>query len=100
MYEFKELAKNVYAFVQPALIWHATAGVIVGDRDVTVVDSLTNEAMTRSLLEEIRKVTDKPVRLLINTQTHMRIMCTPITSFLRQQSYVHNGAEKKRGSFS
>ena len=70
MYEFKELAKNAYAFVQPALVWHSTAGVIVGDRDVTVVDSLTNEAMTRSLLEEIRKVTDKPVRLLINTHSH------------------------------
>jgi cyclase len=70
MYEFRELAKNVYAFVHPALIWHGTAGVIVGDRDVTVVDSLTNETLARSLLEEIRKVTDKPVRLLINTHSH------------------------------
>jgi cyclase len=70
MYEFKKLAENVYVFVQPALIWYSTAGVIVGDRDIVVVDSLTNEEMTRSLLEEIRKVTDKPVKLLINTHSH------------------------------
>jgi len=70
MYEFKELARNVYAFIQPALIWYSNAGVIVGDRDVIVIDSLTNEAMTRALQEEIRRVTDKPVGLLINTHPH------------------------------
>jgi cyclase len=69
MHEFKELAENVYAFVQPAIIWHSTSGVIVGDRDVIVIDSLTNEAMTRSLLDEIHKVTEKPVSLLINTHS-------------------------------
>lgn len=70
MHEFRELAKNVYAFVQPALIWYSAAGVIVGERDVIVVDSLINETMTESLLEHIRNVTDKPVRLLINTHSH------------------------------
>jgi glyoxylase-like metal-dependent hydrolase (beta-lactamase superfamily II) len=70
MYELRKLAENVYVFVQPALIWHSTAGVIVRDRDVVVVDSLTNEAMTRSLIEEIRNITDNPVRLLINTHSH------------------------------
>ncbi len=70
MYEFKALAENVYVFVQPALVWYSTAGVIVGERDVIVVDSLTNEAMARSLLAEIRKVTDKPIRFLINTHAH------------------------------
>jgi len=33
---------------------------------VVVVDSLTNAAMTQSLLTEIRRVTDKPIRFLIN----------------------------------
>lgn len=70
MYEFKELAENVYVFVQPALVWYSTAGVIVGERDVIVVDSLTNETMTGALLAEIHKVTDKPIRLLINTHAH------------------------------
>ncbi len=70
MPEFRKLARDVYAFLQPPLICYSSAGVIIGDRDVIVVDSLTNEAMTRSLLAEIRRVTDKPIRFLINTHSH------------------------------
>ena len=71
MHEFRELAKDVYAFLQPPLICYSSAGVIVGDRDVIVVDSLTNAAMTESLLTEIRRVTNKPIRFLINTHSHV-----------------------------
>src|SRR5512147_644372 len=70
MPEFRKLAKDVYAFLQPPLICCSSAGVIVGDRAVIVVDSLTNAAMTQSLLAEIRRVTDKPIRFLINTHSH------------------------------
>ncbi len=70
MHEFRELAENVYAFIQPALIWYSTAGVIVGNKDVIVIDSLTNEKMTRDLLGEIGRVTEKPVKFLINTHSH------------------------------
>lgn len=35
-----------------------------------MIDSLTNAAMTQSLLAEIRRVTDKPIRFLINTHSH------------------------------
>jgi len=52
MPEFRKLAKGVYAFLQPPLICYSSAGVIIGDRDVIVVDSLTNTAMTQSLLAE------------------------------------------------
>ena len=71
MPEFRKLAKEVYAFLQPPLICYSSAGVIIGDRDVIVVDSLTNGAMSRSLLTEIRRVTDKPIRFLINTHSHI-----------------------------
>ncbi len=70
MPEFRRLAKDVYAFLQPPLICYSSAGVIVGDRDVIVVDSLTNATMTQSLLAEIRRVTDNPIRFLINTHSH------------------------------
>jgi len=70
MAEFRQLAKDVYAFLQPPLIWYSSAGVIIGDKDAIVVDSLTNAAMTRSLRAEIRRVTDKPIRFLINTHSH------------------------------
>jgi len=70
MSELRKLAKDVYVFLQPPLICYSSAGVIIGDRDVIVVDSLTNADMTRSLLTEIRRVTDKLVRFLINTHSH------------------------------
>jgi cyclase len=70
MYEFRKLSDGVYAFLQPALVWYSNAGVIVGDSDVIVIDSLTNREMTGSLLKEISGVTDKPVRILINTHSH------------------------------
>ena len=70
MTEFRKLAKDVYAFLQPPLVWYSSAGVIIGDKDVIVVDSLTNAAMTESLRAEIRRVTDKPIRFLINTHSH------------------------------
>jgi len=71
MPEFRRLAEDVYAFLQPPLIWYSSAGVVVGDRDVIVVDSLTNAAMTEALLSEIRGVTHKPIRFLINTHSHV-----------------------------
>ncbi len=70
MTEFRKLAKDVYVFLQPPLICYSSAGVIIGDRDVIVVDTLTNAAMTESLLAQIRRVTDKPIRFLINTHSH------------------------------
>lgn len=70
MTEFRQLAKDVFAFLQPPLVWYSTAGVIIGDRYVIVVDSLTNAAMTQSLRAEIHRVTDKPIRFLINTHSH------------------------------
>ncbi len=70
MPEFRQLAKEVYAFVQPPLVWYSSAGVIIRERDVIVVDSLTNAPMAQSLLSEIRRVTEKPIRFLINTHSH------------------------------
>ncbi len=70
MAESRSLARDVYVFLQPPLIGYSSAGVIIGDRDVIVVDSLTNAAMAQGLLGEIRQVTDKSIRFLINTHSH------------------------------
>ncbi len=70
MAEFRKLTEDVYAFLQPPLIWYSSAGVIIGDSNVIVVDSLSNAEMARCLLAEIRRVTDKPIRFLINTHSH------------------------------
>ncbi len=70
MPELRRLAKDVYAFLQPPLVWYSSAGVLVGERDVILIDSLTNAAMTRCLREAIGRVTDRPIRFLINTHSH------------------------------
>lgn len=70
MPEFRRLAKDVYAFLQPPLIWYSSCGVLVGERDVIVVDSLTNASMAEHLLAEIRGVTDLPIRFVVNTHSH------------------------------
>ena len=70
MAEFRTLARDVYVFLQPPLVWYSSAGIIIGEREVIVVDSLTNAAMTESLRADIRRVTDKPIRFLINTHSH------------------------------
>src|SRR5512139_269837 len=98
MTEFRRIAKDVYAFVQPPLICYSSAGVIIGDRDVIVVDSLTNGAMTQSLLTEIRRVTDKPIRFLINTHSHLDHI---YTNHLFPEATVistHRGREETRAN--
>ena len=68
MPEFRKLADAVYAFLQPPLVWYSNSGVIIGDEEVILVDSLTIAAMSRSLLAGIRQVTDKPIRYLVNSR--------------------------------
>lgn len=70
MAELRKLAHDVYVFLQPALVWYSSAGVIIGEREVILVDSLTNAVMTEHLLAELARVTDKPIRYLINTHEH------------------------------
>jgi glyoxylase-like metal-dependent hydrolase (beta-lactamase superfamily II) len=67
------LADGVYLFRAPSTLdlWTATnAVVIVNDEDVTVFDSFTRAGTARLVIAEIRKITDKPVRTLINSHWH------------------------------
>jgi len=43
---------------------------IIGDRDVILVDDGTTPLAARALLEDLKKITDKPVRYVINTHFH------------------------------
>ncbi len=65
------MAPNIYAYVQAKATWYwSNAGFIVGKDYVVVVDSLATVGLTRQFRDEIRKVTDKPIRYLINTHHH------------------------------
>ena len=35
MHEFRKLVEDVYAFLQPPLVWYSSAGVIIGERGMS-----------------------------------------------------------------
>ncbi|MBZ5506996.1 MAG: MBL fold metallo-hydrolase [Acidobacteriia bacterium] len=49
----------------------SNAGFVVGSNGVVVIDTFTSQESARALLAEIRKVTDLPVRFVINTHYHL-----------------------------
>ena len=67
----KQLAPNIYAYIQSKATWYwSNAGFIVGNDYVVVVDSLATVGLTQKFRDEIRKMTDRPIRYLINTHHH------------------------------
>ncbi|HJT17933.1 MAG TPA: MBL fold metallo-hydrolase [Thermoanaerobaculia bacterium] len=67
------LAEGVYVFRAPSDLdyWTSTNSVvIVNDDDVVVFDSCTRAVTARAVIAEIRKLTPKPVRVLINSHWH------------------------------
>lgn len=67
-----ELADSVYAYVQATGgFCISNAGFIVADQQVVVIDTLFTPAMNREFQAQVRRVTDRPVRLLVNTHHHI-----------------------------
>jgi glyoxylase-like metal-dependent hydrolase (beta-lactamase superfamily II) len=70
-FEVRKLADGVYAAIaQPGGKAVSNSGFIVNDSEVVVIDSHISLEMARMLQEEIRKVTNKPVRYLAITHKH------------------------------
>jgi glyoxylase-like metal-dependent hydrolase (beta-lactamase superfamily II) len=72
-FEFRRLANGIYMTVQADPLHDPVQGntiAIVNDDDVVVVDANILPSMTREVIAAIRRVTDKPVRYLINTHAH------------------------------
>jgi cyclase len=70
--KLKQVAPGVYAALQPfeGRFNDSNSTIIVGGDSVIVVDTQTTLTATREVLKQIRKVTDKPVRYVINTHWH------------------------------
>jgi glyoxylase-like metal-dependent hydrolase (beta-lactamase superfamily II) len=69
----EELGDGVYVFRAPQDLeyWTATNSVVVVcDEEVVVFDSPTRAITARAVIEEIRRLTPKPVRVLINSHWH------------------------------
>jgi cyclase len=72
-FELQKLGEGVYAVVRrepPGLMFDANNVFIINERDVIVVDSNFSLASTREVLAALRRLTDKPVRYVINTHWH------------------------------
>ena len=69
----EKLAEGIYVFRAPQDLeyWTATNTlVVINADDVTVFDSCTRAVTARAVIAEIRKLTPKPVRVLINSHWH------------------------------
>ena len=67
----KEVAAGAYAYFQAEGSWFlSNAGLIVGSDRSIVIDSLGTIGFNLAFLGEIRKVSEKPVRYLVNTHHH------------------------------
>lgn len=70
--EIVELGKDVYGYVSD---FDPNCGFIVGDDAVLAVDTRATPSLARSFQEDIRKVTDKPVKYIFLTHYHaVRVM--------------------------
>ena len=70
-FTLKPIGPGVYAAIDgPRGQSGSNAGFIIGDDGVLVVDSFFNPEATKALIAEIRRLTPKPIRYVVNTHYH------------------------------
>ena len=70
-YRFQQIVPGVYsALGTGALNVGSNSAVIVNRDDVLIVDSHISPESGRAMLQELKAITDKPVRFLVNTHFH------------------------------
>ena len=76
--ESQKLAEGVFAVIPTGATEMAengfpiatSAGFVIGENGVLIVESMLNENLTDQLLDLIAKETDQPIRYLVNTSYH------------------------------
>jgi cyclase len=67
----EELASGIYAYIQPDGSWFLNnTAFLVGRDGVVSIDTTSTERRTRAYLDTIARITDQPVRTLVNTHHH------------------------------
>ena len=70
-YKFTEIVPGVYSAIGTgSLIVGSNSAVIVNANDVLIVDSHISPESARAMLRELKTITDKPVKFLVNTHFH------------------------------
>lgn len=70
------VADNVYSYVDvknagPGNSFAANAGIIIGSDGILVVDTLISAKEARKFMADIRKVSSKPIRYVVDTHYHL-----------------------------
>ncbi|MFZ5797621.1 MAG: MBL fold metallo-hydrolase [Desulfobulbus sp.] len=70
------IAENVYAYVDirnstPQNSFGANAGIVIGRDGILVVDTLVSAREAKRFIADIRAVSDKPIRYVVNTHYHL-----------------------------
>jgi glyoxylase-like metal-dependent hydrolase (beta-lactamase superfamily II) len=73
--KLEEIAPNVYAYIQAGGPGRdnasvANAGIVVGDKGVAVIDTLTAPMHAKAFIAAVRRVTDKPFTHVFLTHHH------------------------------
>lgn len=74
--DLTRIAENVYSYVgignaSPSNSFAANAGIVIGRDGILVVDTLISAKEGQRFLADIRKVSDKPIKYVVNTHTHL-----------------------------
>lgn len=74
--QLQKIGDHVWAYADvkpmtPARSFGANAGLIVGDREAMVVDTLTSAKEGKQLLADVRKITKLPIAWVVNTHYHL-----------------------------
>src|SRR5262249_49353809 len=71
LFDIKPMADGVYAAIaKPQYKINCNAAIIMLGDSVLVVDTHSKPSAARALIEQIKKLTDKPVRYVVNTHFH------------------------------
>lgn len=71
-----KIAENIYAYVDikgssPANSFGANAGIIIGKNGIVVIDTLVSAKEAKRFIEDIRKISNKPIKYVVNTHYHL-----------------------------
>lgn len=75
--ELTQFSENVYAYAgitdaSPAQnSFGANCGVVIGENAVLVIDTLVSSQKANTLIEQIKSITDKPIKYVVNTHHHL-----------------------------
>jgi cyclase len=71
LFDIKPMADGVYAALsKPVYKINCNAAIILFDDSVLVVDTHSKPSAARALIEQVKKLTDKPVKYVVNTHFH------------------------------